>query len=508
MADFVTRTEIKNTLLTSLKAVLAKREADIKLMAEKEARGMAKLEKSTVNDFSYGRPTKGKMLPGYDGTKDSKTATLFGGEPKVLHPSDKKVKKNELCNDNGVLPDLGKQDISEVAPQNQAQGTPMAMSEGKQICIGCTSSNVEPLGVHRGHEHYICKDCGEVGATPREENQAAEMKKEEIEKETPPGEEKLVHKLKDEYGEDKKGKEKAYATAWEIHNRSIRNKGKKDSKEDKVEKREIANVESARQAVGVAGSGPKVASVNKPTVSNTTATKPIKDAFNTGGKPNPMPMGKAEKTPFNDGAGTTGKPHKVIPGSDVAVDAARPNTIPPAAGKEIDAKGSGGDIKKTKLAKDEQLQTKQPTPGIIPTAREQGNAKKGVTSLATIRQKWHGAGKMDANDIASKLKPVLQNLPHLHASIDKLASVLGEGGKGGVPKGPITSVGRNQYRVGSNPAAPGSFKQVDQKAQAMGKAEGIPAAPKPPGAKAASGVPAKAPAVAGGTPTIKAPSKL
>jgi hypothetical protein len=42
------------------------------------------------NDFSYGRPTKGKIQLGYDATKDSKTETLFGKEPKVLHPSDKK----------------------------------------------------------------------------------------------------------------------------------------------------------------------------------------------------------------------------------------------------------------------------------------------------------------------------------------------------------------------------------------------------------------------------------
>ena len=40
-----------------------------------------------------------------------------------------------------------------------------------------------------------------------------------LKKVTPPGEEKLVHKLKDEYGHDKAGKEKAYATAWSIHNK-------------------------------------------------------------------------------------------------------------------------------------------------------------------------------------------------------------------------------------------------------------------------------------------------
>jgi hypothetical protein len=54
-----------------------------------------------------------------------------------------------------------------------------------------------------------------------------ELDKGELEKVTPPGEEKLVHKLKDEYGTDKEGKGKAYATAWKIHN------------EKNVEKKEI-----------------------------------------------------------------------------------------------------------------------------------------------------------------------------------------------------------------------------------------------------------------------------
>lgn len=533
MSDFVTRADIKNTLLTSLKSVLAKREADIKLMQDKEAKGRAKLEKT---DFSYKKVVPYRQ-PGEKTSSDKAKADAVTAS--AVQKEAKKVKKNELCNDNGVLPNLDKQDIPEVAPTASSVGAPMAMAEGKNICIGCTSHNVEPLGLHQGHDHFICKDCGEVGATIREENQAAEMVKEELDKVAPPDEERLVHKLKDQYGHDEEGKKKVYATAWAIHNKAIRNKGKKDDKD--VEKREIASVESARQAVGVAGSGPKLPSVNKP---KGPAAPAIKDAFNTGGKPNPM--GKAEKTPFNDGAGTTGKPHEVIPGSDVAVDAAKKDTVPPAAGKVIEAKGSGGDVMKTKLSKEELEKgsfaavdqkatalankpaaqptaqpaaqpTAQPTAqpagdssGIIPTAREKANVKKGVTSLATVRQRWHGAGKMDANDIVSRLKPVLQNLPNLHASIDKLASVLG-----GVPKqtpsqkvGQISTVGRDQYRVGTNPATPGSFKSVDQKAQAMGKAEGIPAAPKPPGAKAATGVAAKAPPVAGATSTTKTPSRL
>ena len=47
------------------------------------------------------------------------------------------------------------------------------------------------------------------------------VKKTELTKTTPPGEEKLVHKLKEEYGTDKAGKEKAYATAWAIKNGTV-----------------------------------------------------------------------------------------------------------------------------------------------------------------------------------------------------------------------------------------------------------------------------------------------
>ena len=95
-----------------------------------------------------------------------------------------------------------------------------------------------------------------------------------------------------------------------------------------------------------------------------------------------------------------------------------------------------------------------------------------------------GAGKMDSNDMVAKLKPILANLPNLHASIDKLAAAVGGGSgnaKGVAGPKPISTVGKGQYRVGSTPPGKGGFKAVDQAAQSMGKAEGIPSAPKAPG---------------------------
>jgi hypothetical protein len=55
----------------------------------------------------------------------------------------------------------------------------------------------------------------------REAEANKKVGKAELAKVAPPGEEKLVHKLKDEYGHDKAGKEKAFATAWAIHNKTV-----------------------------------------------------------------------------------------------------------------------------------------------------------------------------------------------------------------------------------------------------------------------------------------------
>jgi hypothetical protein len=51
-----------------------------------------------------------------------------------------------------------------------------------------------------------------------------------LSKKSPPDvSEAMIHKLKDEYGHDQEGKEKAFATAWKIHNRK---KGKKANKSE------------------------------------------------------------------------------------------------------------------------------------------------------------------------------------------------------------------------------------------------------------------------------------
>jgi hypothetical protein len=427
MAD-LTKKDIRNTLLSSLKSVLAKREKEISDLRAKELKGLAKLEK-----------------------------------------------KPSVQKDEGVLPNLGKMDppMAAVPPPNAGVATPMDMAEAPMTCDECGSKDHEPLGEHRGMSHHFCKGCGGIMA-----KSVANMAKV-----TPPDiGEKTMHDLKDEYGHDKAGKEKAYATAWSIHNQNQKSK--------KLEKA-ATTVESARQAVGVAGAMPKAASVAKLAV---PAQRKVTDSFNRGDA-----LGKAEKTPFNDGGGTCGKPHEVIPGVDVGMDVAQPGTVPPSVGKDLDRKGSGGQVTKGQTAKaplikDDSLLPTAKNPSIVPTVREKGNAKKGLTSVATIRQRWHGKGNMDAHDLATALRPVFDKLPHLKQHIAELEQIATKMPK----KLPDTQIStgnaRGQHRIGSVAPGTGGFAAVDQKAQSMGKAE-IPAAPKAPGSKptGVSPPPVKAP---------------
>jgi hypothetical protein len=483
------------------------------------AGGGPKLGKGEYSDSLKASVAKLKQAPDWN-TIGTAAKNNRRAENLIQHNSeyDKKIKKNDMANDNGALPELGKDEMAG-GTGDQGMNPSMEMAEPKAaaICIGCTGSNTEPLGDLAGQSHHICKDCGEIGTTIREENEQAEANS----------------------GNPVMAKEEPLATMRAPKAKGISSLPAPKSK--MVVKAELPNVEAARQAVGIAGNGPKLPSVAKPKSPSVPGAKPIKDAFNTGGankmgkaevaaaatdkklfaqhdakkvadkawagsrdaamfaKPT---MAKSEKTPFNDGAGTTGKPHEVIPGSDVAVDAARPNTEPPKAGKEISAEGSGGTIKKDKMVKDE---VPAGNPDIQPTVREKVNAKKGVTSLATIRQRWHGAGKMDSNDMVAKLKPILANLPNLHASIDKLAAAVGGGSgnaKGVAGPKPISTVGKGQYRVGSTPPGKGGFKAVDQAAQSMGKAEGIPSAPKAPGSSLPAAAKASATQTAKTSPAV------
>ena len=196
--------EIKTKVLAAIKKGIAQYEATISKNQAKEKLGLAKLEK-TIGGADPRATGAGTDLPAGEGMSEV---------PNLMR---------------GALPE------GEGLADSEKDMTKTIMGDSA-ACAGCGSSKIFQLGTHKGSKHMICGDCGAVGSTPIQENTQA-MKhqgvaKAELEKVTPPGEENLVHKLKDEYGHDKAGKEKAYATAWAIHNREVKEKSKKFKKEE------------------------------------------------------------------------------------------------------------------------------------------------------------------------------------------------------------------------------------------------------------------------------------
>ena len=166
-------------------------------------------------------------------------------------------------------------------------------------CPNC-KGEVVIVGRFGNVEHGLCKGCGEsphrtiqeenvaaqkpsglntdsqmpAGQTVQDANKSALPKeglgKAELAKVTPPGEEKLVHKLKDEYGHDKAGKEKAYATAWAIHNKMtktalpavVRNAMKKDETDSHIKVRQDTVVEKPMPGAEMPPKDPKAPEKN------------------------------------------------------------------------------------------------------------------------------------------------------------------------------------------------------------------------------------------------------
>jgi len=224
-------------------------------------------------------------------------------EAKGMAKLEKRLKKDE------ALPDLNKDDMA-LAPQGQPEAPvpPMDKAQGG-ICLSCTGANLEPIGSLGGQDHHICKDCGEVGQTIREQNEAAEVEA---------AQEGLVRS--DDF---------AAGGAGAVG-------GGPDLNKAALPEKKLPTVNTVKQAVGLSNK-PKIPSVKKPSIPMTGATAPKKDAFNTGGK-NPVSDSFAKKD---------------VPMSDVDLNdgKARPGTKMPVAGKKIDAPGSGG-MAKTELRKD------------------------------------------------------------------------------------------------------------------------------------------------------------
>jgi hypothetical protein len=481
MSD-LTALQAKGQILQSLQTFLKKNEESINKLMAREAQGRAKLAKS--------------------------------------------LKKNE----GDFIPNLSKEAMS-IAPQAAPQAAP---SMGP--CLECGGANLEPLGVHLGLPHYICKDCSYDGTTIQQENQQQAQNQ---------------------------------AADAAVTQAAL---GKAEILQKKPQ-----SVENIRMSAGIAPVGvPKAPSVKKASIPQTGATKPIKDAFNTGGSNNgvlkaepdvaygyrgphslgvkgqdvkvgpslsgspsrggpppsgnvsgkehlplkqsavakkpdgmarltpaqmgaspkqsappsrlgpshpkeamarltPAQMGKAEpspatppKKPFNQGNGSNGKPFREVAAQETGSEAAREGTTPPPedGGKEVSASGSGGEVKKDKAlekgdfatmdAKAKAVAAPKST-ALVPASKPTAKAK-----VADIRAKAaakHGATRAQrAKDlrVMSALKPLFDKQKAAGETSTASAPI---------PLKPIS----------------GGFKQVDQKAASMGKAEGIPSAPKAPG---------------------------
>jgi transposase-like protein len=207
--SFVSKQDIAGGLKDALKAALAKHEAALIEAAAAEAAGNRKLAKT-------------------------------GDDRLVPMPIDKNAMQGYGPQAAGV--------------GNQMPGMSKDEYDGDESCPMC-GGHAELLG-HLGSEaHYRCRSCGAMAHFPvhgGDEHSHSESSHSEstpeLEKVTPPDvSEKVVHKLKDEYGHDKAGKAKAFATAWKIHNQKA---AKKSEPEDELaaRRKESAGVTEARRS--------------------------------------------------------------------------------------------------------------------------------------------------------------------------------------------------------------------------------------------------------------------
>lgn len=121
----------------------------------------------------------------------------------------RKLEKHELCPLCGGPDVNGKCACLDALKKNAESGADVEGGEGTQ-----------PMGMS---EKALCKSCGKSHVLGKCDMDDVTRGK-DLTKTAPPGEEKLVHKLKDEYGHDEAGKKKAFATAWAVKNGTV-NKG-------------------------------------------------------------------------------------------------------------------------------------------------------------------------------------------------------------------------------------------------------------------------------------------
>jgi len=201
----------------------------------------------------------------------------------------RKLEKHELCpicggpDINAVCDCLKKNELQKNALMGYGPGSPGAGTPSSTGMGSMGGGGTQPMGLSEFSKMELCKDCG-MDHAPYEPHK---MKKDaagmsdvgSLSKKAPPGEEKLVHKLKDEYGHDEEGKRKAFATAWAIKNKTVEHKA-----EESMEKHQMASSSAAALAPPAAKPATPVGQANKEMGGFTSlASNPIHSASMGGG---------------------------------------------------------------------------------------------------------------------------------------------------------------------------------------------------------------------------------
>lgn len=218
----LTKSEIKAGVVTALKAALAKHEAALIEAAAAEAAGNRKLAK-TGDDRMVPMPIDKNAMSGY-GPQVPGVGNQAPGMAK-----DEDAQKDKIRSQHYDKPDVDTipNEYHGVKPKthkeiDETRGS-VKKDESSDVptCPNCGGQGGF-MGGLGNRTHFKCRDCGATfseAPKSKPKKKSKSIKKEEMDKVTPPDvSEAVVHKLKDEYGHDKAGKEKAFATAWKIHN--------------------------------------------------------------------------------------------------------------------------------------------------------------------------------------------------------------------------------------------------------------------------------------------------
>jgi hypothetical protein len=392
--------EIRAKLAAALKGVLAKHEEDIANLRAREQ----KLSKHELCPLCSGPDING-----------------------MCRCLEQRLQKNAV---QGYASSNGGQNMGPQTPGTQ----PMAMSE---MCM-CKNAS---------YKMGKCESCGKPmkkamngegdgGAAGMQLAEAGLSDVGSLSKKAPPGEEKLVHKLKDEYGHDKEGKEKAFATAWAVKNGTVNHKsetsmakggttphldevkpglakGMPSSSASALAPKPPAPVTSVAQAnkemggfKSLAASPTHMPGKGGPSLTPGAGRKPLasmgRASHAVAGE---IPNAKSEnqgsaRSPYGTGAAghatQTNMPSSLKanmagvaksdkdPETKTTVgrgldDKALPGTKPPKPGKKIEAEGSGGLIKGNPLRKDAEISPKK-VGGQQPVGQGGGDAMKPVTT--------------------------------------------------------------------------------------------------------------------------------